>query len=124
MKSNNILYVYMIAVSLGVFVASAYVSGIQIGIEILYPISEDKCSAVMIFVAQSFACIFLAIYGVILRNYGDIVANSFVCIFTFAGAVVCFFGPVQLNRQEAEQAGKVKDTEECQQMVNLKVAKH
>lgn len=103
--------------------ASAYVSGIQIGIEILYPISEDKCAAVMIFVAQVFACIFLAIYGVVLRNYGDLVANSVVCILTFAGSLVCLLGPVHLNRQKAEQAGKTKDVEECLHVAHPQIVK-
>lgn len=91
---------------------STYVNGIQIGIEILYPITEDQCSAMMVFILQLLSATILAIYGALLRKYGDTNANLLMCILTFAGLVVSFLAPVKLNRQEAEQKANAQELKE------------
>lgn len=94
------------------FVTSSYINGLQIGIEILYPISEVKCTAIMAFVMQLAATISLAMYGAILRQYDDTTANSVFCFLTFVGAVICFLTPVKLNRQAVEQGATTKELKE------------
>ena len=66
----------------------------------------------MVFVRQLISTILLALYGVVLRKYGDITANSATSVLTFAGAVVCFLTPVKLNRQEAEKNASTKECKE------------
>lgn len=74
--------------------------------------SEVKCSAMMVFIRQLVSTVFLALYGVLLRTCGDTIANSTICILTFAGAVVCCLSPIEMNRYEAEQEANVKELKE------------
>lgn len=91
---------------------STYVNGIQIGIEILYPINEDQCSTMMVFIMHLFATIFLPVYSVLLQKCGDLTANLVFSILIFVGVVFSFLAPVKLNRQEAETNANVRELKE------------
>lgn len=81
---------------------STYVNGIQIGIEMLYPIPEGKCSSIMIFVMQMIGFILLPVYSTLLRHYGDNSANILFCVLLLISSIIFIFTPVKLNRQEVE----------------------
>lgn len=84
------------------FMLSTYVNGIQIGIEMLYPIPEGRCSSIMIFVMQMIGFILLPIYSTLLRHYGDISANILFCVLLLSSSIIFIFTPVKLNRRETE----------------------
>lgn len=95
-----------------IFVQSLYVTGVQMGIEVMYPMSEAVTSGIMFFWAQIVGLIVTLSYSSLLKSHGDIIANGILCSLFFLSCVISLFIPANLKRQKAENSVKARELKE------------
>ncbi|XP_065215555.1 uncharacterized MFS-type transporter C09D4.1-like [Planococcus citri] len=111
LKSGNIFYVYLAAGLLGFFVMGYYSVGMQIGIELTYPIHEEISTAISFLSTGVFAFVFTIVYGYTIKSYGDLASNIGISVLVVISCIITFCLPVDLKRQRAENEPKEKPSE-------------
>lgn len=83
-----------------------YTTGIQLGIELTYPISEQISIAITLLSGQAFAFVLTILFGLAIKSYGDLYSNAGIVVLHIIAAITALFVPSHLERQKAENEPK------------------
>lgn len=112
LKFNNILYVYITSAVLCFFLLGFYATGIQMCIEITYPISESISTATTFLFVFSLSFLTTTLYSYALQEYGDLTANmGMISVLLISALFACLMTP-DLQRQKAEKSETVVELKE------------
>ncbi|XP_065211571.1 uncharacterized MFS-type transporter C09D4.1-like isoform X2 [Planococcus citri] len=109
---HDIRFVYGSAMLIGFFIQGFYSTGVQMAIEVTYPITEDVSSAIMMAFVHMVTLILTSGYGYAVKQYGDMKSNiGLICIFSLS-ATFALFIPPNLKRQKFEHSVEVEEIQE------------
>ncbi|XP_065215557.1 uncharacterized MFS-type transporter C09D4.1-like [Planococcus citri] len=111
LKSGNILFVYVAAIVTGFFVMGYYSSGMQLGIELTFPIHEEISAAITFLSGMTCAFVITIAYGYMIKSIGDLKSNIVMISLNIIATVATFCIPVDLKRQRAENESNTKSNE-------------
>ena len=94
------------------FIQGYYSTGVQMAIEVTYPITEDVSSAVMMAFVHVIYLLLTSAYGYAVKQYGDMKSNiGLICIFSLS-TIFAFFIPPNLKRQKTEHLEQDEEVQE------------
>ena len=88
------------------FLPSYYSTGVQICIEVTYPISEGISTAIMFLFVQILSVVLTSIYGYTCKTYNDLIANGGLVCIMIASVLLAFLIPSKLMRQDVENMNR------------------
>ncbi|XP_065210607.1 uncharacterized MFS-type transporter C09D4.1-like isoform X2 [Planococcus citri] len=112
LKSGNVLFVYAAALLIGFFVTGYYSSGMQLGIELTYPIHEEISTTITFLSGALFSLITTVAYGYMIKIYGDLISNIVMIVLNIIAVVATLCIKVDLKRQRAENEPKASELKE------------
>ncbi|XP_065215560.1 uncharacterized MFS-type transporter C09D4.1-like isoform X2 [Planococcus citri] len=111
LKSGNILFVYGAACIIGFFVMGYYSSGMQLGIELTFPIHEEISTAITFLSGMTCAFVITVAYGYMIKGFGDLNSNIVMIVLNIIAIIATLCIPVDLKRQRAENEPNPKSSE-------------
>lgn len=76
--------------------------GFELAAELTYPEPEGTSAGILNAASQCFGITFTTMYSWLFTSYGDILANSIMCVMLFVGAILTFCIKADMRRQKAQ----------------------
>lgn len=100
---DNVNIIYAIAIIQGFFWMMYYTSGVQMGIEVSYPISEVICGGLLALSIQGHSLLITTVCVYSIRNIGPFVSLVGMSAIVLISSVLVMMIPSNMKRQQAER---------------------